>query len=193
MTLLKTITATALAVACGCAAASTPTVSFGTPDFTFQAYSGNAPVGSGQVDISNTLFYIDEQTVGGLKSWYIFFDPKGVQTVDATLTFDSSVVNILDTKSALDSTNSTYGVDFNHDGVFNDYTTSKYIAPELGDGPFHDTLSWTPGSNTVTLHFNAADPGDHFRVLVAAVPEPSTYALFGIGLLGLFVARRRRT
>lgn len=194
MTLLKSITALTLAAACACASAATPTANISTPGFTFQAYSGNAPVGNGQVDISNTLFYIDEQTVNGLKSWYIFFDPKGVQTVDATLTFSSSIVSVLTSKEDLDGSNATYGVDINHDGIFNDYSTNRFIGPELSGALHGDSISWAPGGgNTLTLHFNAYDPGDHIRVLVAAVPEPSTYALFGIGLLALVAKRRRRS
>jgi hypothetical protein len=42
------------------------------------------------------------------------------------------------------------------------------------------------------VNFDALRPGDHIRVLVSAVPEPSTYALFGAGLLGLLAVRRRR-
>ena len=178
-----------LALCAGAAQAAPPAASGLTAGYSFQQYSGAAPVGNGQVDTSSTLFYIDEQTVAGVKSWYIFFDPAHAQPVTVTLTFDTPIVNVIDTKQGLDGSNATYGIDVDGDSVFNDYTTSLLIAPERGDS----TL-WTAGGFTVTLDWNAVDPGDHIRVLTATpVPEPETYALLLAGLgMTAFMARRRK-
>ena len=46
--------------------------------------------------------------------------------------------------------------------------------------------------STLTLAWNASDPGDHVRILTA-VPEPQTYALMlaGLGMTAWFARRRR--
>jgi hypothetical protein len=182
------VLASTLALCTGLAHAADPVPSGLPAGVSFQEYSGAAAVGNGHVDTRNVLWYIDEQTVGGLKSWYILFDPAGGQSTSATITFDRPIVDVLDTKAGLDGTNGTYGIDVDGDGVLDDYDTSFFIAPEL---QALDTVSWLAGGNTVTIHWNAVDPGDHIRVLVQ-VPEPSTYALFGIGGLVLALATRRR-
>ena len=141
-----------------------------------------------QVDSSGHLYFIDEKTVAGVKSWYIFFDPQRSQSITATITFDRPIVDVLLTKPTLDASNAAYGIDIDGDGVFDDYTTSLLIAPESGD-----VTTFAIGSNTVTIDWLTADPGDHIRVLTAAaVPEPETYALLAAGLAALGWRARRR-
>jgi hypothetical protein len=99
---------------------------------------------------------------------------------------------VLSSRSDLSSSNGTYGIDVDGDSVFDDYATPRFVSPEPSHWPFGDSVTWTPGSQSLTVNFDALRPGDHIRVLVSAVPEPSTYALFGAGLLGLLAVRRRR-
>ena len=157
--------------------------------FGFSSYTGAAAVGAGLVDTRDVLFYIGEQAVAGVKSWYIFFDPAGVQAISGTITFDTPIVSVLATKALLDGSNSTYGIDVDGDGMFNDYATSLLIAPEASD-----LTAWSAGGNTVTIDWRTVDPGDHIRVLVQAnaVPEPGTLGLAGIGLLLLGWGGRRQ-
>ncbi len=173
----------------GSAQAADPVASGLPGGFSFAEYSGTAPVGGGFVDTNNVLFFIDEQTVAGLKSWYIFFDPETPQRITATITFDSPIVSVLDTKGALDSTNGTYGIDVDGDSVFNDYTTSFLIAPEAADA-----TTWVVSGNTVTIAWGTSDPGDHIRVLVQApaVPEPETWGLLAAGLAAVGWRARQR-
>ncbi|HEY2559984.1 MAG TPA: PEP-CTERM sorting domain-containing protein [Caldimonas sp.] len=172
--------------AAGTAQAADPVASGLPPGFSFSEYSGTTAVGDGLVNISNVLFFIDEQTVAGIKSWYIFFEPLEAERVTATITFDSPIVNVLDTKPALDGSNATYGIDVDGDGIFDDYTTSLLIAPEG-----RDVTTWTVGG--LTLDWISLNPGDHIRVLTQAtvVPEPETWGLFAAGLAALGWRARR--
>jgi len=176
-------------VAAGAAHAADPVASGLPPGYSFAEYSGAAAVGAGLVDTSNQAFFIDEKTVGGVKSWYIFFDPEHAQPLTATFTFDAPIVSVLDTKAALDGSNATYGIDVDGDAVFDDYQTSLLIAPEAGD-----VTAWLVGGNTVTVVWLTADPGDHIRVLTQTtpVPEPETWALLAAGLMVLGWRGRRR-
>jgi hypothetical protein len=177
-------------LAAGAAHAGDPVAAGLNPGDTFSEYSGAAAVGAGMVDASSQLFFIDEKTVAGLKSWYIFFDPAGVQSVTATITFDAPIVVVFDTKATLDASNVTYGVDVDGDGVLDDYATSLLIAPEASD-----TTTWSVGGNTVAIDWRTFDPGDHIRVLTqtAAVPEPEAWGLLGAGIAAIgWRARRDR-
>lgn len=178
--------------AAGAAHAADPVASGLPVGYSFSEYSGAAAVGAGLVDTVNQAFFIDEKTVAGVKSWYIFFDPAGVQGLSGVITFDTPIIGVLDTKPALDASNATYGIDVDGDAVFDDYTTSLLIAPERGD-----STAWSAGGFTVTLDWLTADPGDHIRVLTqaAVVPEPETWALLvaGVAALGWRTRRRART
>ena len=174
--------------AAGAAHAADPVASGLPVGYTFSEYSAAAAVGAGMVDTSSQAFFIDEQTVAGVKSWYLFFDPAGVQSLSGVFTFDTPIIGVLDTKSALDASNATYGIDVDGDGTFDDYATSLLIAPERGD-----STTWAVGGHTVTLDWLTADPGDHIRVLTqaAAVPEPETWALLLAGAAALGWRARR--
>lgn len=182
-----------LALSCGLAVgaahASPPTVVDIDPGFGFAEYSGSAVVGSGDVNIPWTLFYIDEKVADGWKSWYVFFDPGVVQDLVATLRFDQPIHAVLTTKTELDATNAAFGAD----SVT--YGTSRFIGLEscpIGR-VFCDTVSWVPGSHDLTLDWSAIEPGDHIRVLVA-VPEPASPLMLATGVAGLawLLLRRRR-
>jgi PEP-CTERM motif len=173
-------------LAAGTASAADPTVVDITPGFSFAEYGAAAAVGHGEIDVASTLFYIDEQAADGWKSWYVFFDPASVQRVGATLHFDQPIHAVLTSKADLDATNALYGVDVDGDALWDDYATHRFVGLER-----RNAISWSPGGHDLVIDWTALDPGDHIRVLVA-VPEPSNYALFAAGLLGLVITLRRR-
>lgn len=158
------------------------------PGYGFQAYNGTAAVNAGNLDARNVLFRIEEQRIGGLQSWYLFFDPAGSQTVTATIDFGAPIVDVITTSSDLAATRATWQVDVDGDGIFDDYATTLLMGLEG-----QDSVSWVQGSALLGIDWNAWDPGDHVRVLVQVVPEPGSIALAALGLAALGGARRRKT
>lgn len=181
---MKLRVAAAAAVVCmatGAAYAAEPTAVVSTSGYSFAEYTGSTAVGAGLIN-TNELFYIDEQTGPEGKSWYIFVEPKSPKIVEAVITFDAPIVGVLTTDADLAATDATYGAA----GIAYATTTSTGL-----DGVL-DSVSYTPGSNQLTIRFAVSDPGDHIRVFTSPVPEPSTYALMAAGLLALGVTKLRR-
>ena len=115
-----------------------------------------------------------------MKSWFVFFDPKKSSNMKGSVSFDQSILHVLDNKADLIATPA-----FGKPGTTYNYS-NNLIGLEKGD---RDKTSFA--GDTLNFNWTASSPGDHIRVMTA-VPEPGSYALMagGLGALG-FVARRR--
>lgn len=181
------VSAAALAAVSAGAAQASPVVVSLDPGYSFQAYTGTAAVNAGNLDTRSVLFRIEEQRIGNLQAWYLFFDPAGSQTVTATIDFGAPIVDVLTTSADLAATRSTWQVDVDGDGQLDDYATTLLMGLEG-----QDSVSWVQGSSLLGIDWNAWDPGDHVRVLVQVVPEPGSMALAALGLASLGALRRRK-
>jgi len=162
--------------------AAAPAVLSETAGFSFQQYTGSATVGIGEVNVDNTLFFIDEGVTGGMHSWYIFFDAATPSRLEAMLQFEQPVLAVYDTRASIDATTPVYGL-----------STVRYGSRSFTGLEGSDSLTWA--DNILLLDWHVASPGDHVRVLTAvapAVPEPASLPLLAGGLvLVVYLARRR--
>ena len=108
-------------------------------------------------------------------SHYLFFDPVRTTAAVSTITFNRKVIGIVRTTAGLAATDALLGIA----GV--GYTNVPGRGLEEGN-----SVTFAINGNTVTLDTRSATPGDSFRVLTAAVPEPATWAMMilGFGLIG---------
>ena len=116
-----------------------------------------------------------------ISSQYVFFDPGPTQTVVGTVNFSTTVLAIIT------STGNLAASDFL--GAAVNYLNPAARGLEAGDVV---TIS---GPNQILFSVAADTPGDYVRVItaatpVAAVPEPSTLTLVGMGVVA-FVRRLR--
>ena len=80
--------------------------------------------------------------------------------------------------------NLTFNIDPNYNGIVFNNTYS-------GNLSFNDDLPFLNSSNS-RLFFGAGSGTTFSELSVTAVPEPSTYALFGLGAIGMLMALRRK-
>ena len=117
-----------------------------------------------------------------------------------TLTLDNRVLNLF-TQSLTFGKKLQFDVEFGGDwqpaslGSGTSFAFSlldKQYAPVLGFGPNGEAVAanFTQGKNLEVIRFT--DPNGNGTILTP-VPEPETYALIGIGLLGLALQRRKRS
>jgi hypothetical protein len=148
-------------------------------------YADSLAVGNNKVQDDKNAYWIFEGAgtwMGqAVNSWFVFWDPRSSLQLKGSIDFDQKILFVHDDQAGLQAT-----AGFNKAGLTYDYNP-KLVGLETTDAKH---TSWA--GNTLTLKWNASNPGDHIRVMTA-VPEPASYALFAAGLLALgFMARRRR-
>lgn len=160
--------------------AASPTAAL---DRSFVEYTGAGPLGNNNLDSSDFYWMFESSGVydgHAVNSWFLIWEPVRAR-VTGSVTFDAPILYMLDDQSELIAT-----AGFGKPGVTYDYSN-----PSIGLDIYDKAATSFTGS-TLTLAWNASDPGDHVRILTA-VPEPQTYALMiaGLGMVGWFARRRR--
>lgn len=162
--------------------AADPTASL---DRSFAEYTGAGPIGNNNLE-SNAFYWLFESTLvyagQAVNSWFLIWEPQRAR-VRGTVTFDAPILYMFDDQAGIVATSS-----FGNPGVTYDYSNVSIGLEAL------DRSGTSISGATLTLAWNGADPGDHVRIMTAAVPEPQTYALLaaGLGAIG-WVTRRRRS
>jgi len=119
-------------------------------------------------------------------SHYLFFDPASHVTQAGWVDFDSDILAIITSSSNLGAS----------DYLAN--TGVTYLSPTLRGLESADSVTIDGGnSKRVNVDWAASTPGDYVRVLTqyspsAAVPEPGTLALLGLGLAGIGYRRKKQ-
>jgi hypothetical protein len=111
--------------------------------------------------------------------WFIHSDPPGNVSTNyvGTVTFDTPILGIIDTIPGLNDTDASLG----HPGT--SYPTG--LANRALETP--DTLTLSANDRTISFNFTTSSAVDEVRILVAAVPEPSTLVTSAISA-GVFFA-----
>lgn len=183
---LKAALGVALLVAAPLAAQPTASLPAGFTFVDWMTTGRTEPVGIGDIETRNVLYFVKERQVGNLQSWYLFFDPAQSQSVSGTITFASAIDQIITSTSALQASEATWGLT---SGITYGYVAATGLEPQ-------DDASFA--GSVLTIDFTASDPGDHIRVITfaadpAQVPEPSALALLALGAMIVSARRRARS
>jgi len=179
----KLIAAAAAALLACNAMAADPTASINR---TWTEYVGDATVGNNKINNNDSVYWMFENTGSwmgqAVNSWFVFWDPRTSSSAKGSVSFDNHILYVHDDQSELQAS-----MAFGKPGANYDYS-NRLVGLEAGD---RSNTSWA--ENKLSFKWDASNPGDHIRVMTA-VPEPSSYAMFGAGLLVMaFMARRRRS
>lgn len=124
-----------------------------------------------------------------IDSHMIFYNTAGSATTTSgpiTWTFSGTVLGVMsDSTGALETASSPL---LGAAGTIYELAPFAARGLEAGSPDGYSILG-----NTLTVTMQVSEPGDWIRVITASeVPEPGTWALMGLGLLGLGLAKRKR-
>jgi hypothetical protein len=165
---------------------------------TWVDYVGAGPIGDDSFNMDFTFYTMNEQqgvtlagdvaVAGGsiaagteVSSHYVWFDPERLRHGLADITFDGRILGIIIERPGLQATEAELGLA----GVTYEYPSL------VGLESYQDFASYV--GNVLTIDWRASSPGDHIRVITAAIPVPAAGGLLALGLLGLGALRRRKS
>jgi opacity protein-like surface antigen len=168
------------------------------PGATWIDYTGTGPIGDDSFDMNGNIYTMNEQkkvvlgadvaVMGGgviaagtnVDSHYVWFDPEDRLAGKAEFTFTGKILGIIIGKVGLEATETVLGL------ADVTYLYPSLVGLELGDFVIS-------ADNVLTINWRTSSPGDHIRVITAAVPVPAAGGLLALGLLGLGALRRRKS
>lgn len=173
-----------------------PTLAAASPryGFSFSEYVGDASLGHGLMGLNDQVFWVHEGTSeyngSWVDSWFLIFEPTA-DRVKGRLHFDGLIEAVFDSPTELRAS-----ADFESETY--DYDYRRWVGLEKKD-------KIAVRGSSLLIDWRAGPSGDHVRVLTRAaqvpaqieapaapIPEPSTYALMGAGLLAVIYLSRRR-
>lgn len=126
-----------------------------------------------------------------IDSYYFYFDPVNGNAV-GRFRFDRKILGII-TNERTSAANDHFMLS---DHLINPLVPNANKAPghfearglEIGSNEF---IRWFD-DREVAFNLNAASPGDQIRVITEAVPEPTSIAVLGLGIVALLRRRAKR-
>lgn len=115
-------------------------------------------VGDNSIDLSDYLYAFDEKIYDGkFASHFIAYDPKGLGTINAQVSFDNAIIAVIHSSLGLETTDNLFALNSI------EYLSNKHNGIELYSFRKYD--SFTVSGSTINVDFRASNPGDYIRVV----------------------------
>jgi hypothetical protein len=174
---------------------------WGTPDLTATFSGSTLTLGPNAVNDPSSYWYTPAGGPGAVGNKVMdanFYVETSGTYVNTTLTFSGNVLaNTLSGQLAAGNLVPWTSMAFIKDFV-SDYSSSTFTSVLLTPGNFSISLATGDATHHIQYGFETmgsdvwiTDVGQYGNIKIGAVPEPSTFALVGLGFAALLIRRRR--